>query len=83
MGGRGGPGDHSGNSDQSDNPDESDNSDRSDAYDLFISPDGRVFDNPQDAIAACLVFEETSGTGVGCGQDPDNVPGGSPDEDGA
>jgi len=41
--------------------------------DLFIGPDGRVHSNPWDAIAGGLSFEDTSSTGAGCSQSPDNV----------
>lgn len=41
--------------------------------DFFVSADGRVFLNPQDAIAASLGFEDASGTGAGCSQDPRNI----------
>ena len=45
-----------------------------DPRDFFVSADGRIFQTPQDAIAASLVFEDASNTGAGCSQDPRNIP---------
>ncbi len=42
--------------------------------DWYISADGRIFRTPEEAIAASLSFEASSGTGAGCSQSPDNLP---------
>ena len=45
--------------------------------DVFIDSGGGVHDNAHDAVEASLGNESSWGTGAGCGQDADNVGGGS------
>lgn len=51
-------------------PEDKEDTDR----DHYISADGQVTSTPQEAVEASLIFEDTSGTGAGCGQDPANIP---------
>jgi len=45
-----------------------------DRYDtLFVDAGGRVHTSRESAIEGSLAFEQASGTGVGCGQSPENV----------
>jgi len=41
--------------------------------DYFVDIGGGLHDNEHDTIEANLGYEEAWGTGVGCGQDEDNV----------
>lgn len=40
---------------------------------VYIDAGGFVHSTPQAAVEASLLFEETSNTGAGCGQDPEYV----------
>ena len=47
---------------------------KDDGKEVYISGNGLVSSTPQEAIETSLIFEDTSGTGAGCSQTPDNVP---------
>jgi len=40
---------------------------------VYIAADGTVHSTPQGAVAASLTFENTSNTGSGCSQSPENI----------
>ncbi len=39
----------------------------------YISADCRVSSTPEEAVSKSLEFEDSSNTGAGCNQSPDNV----------
>ena len=41
---------------------------------VYIAADGTVHSSAEKAVAASLTFEQTSSTGAGCDQAPENVP---------
>lgn len=71
--------DERGREDEDDNQDEDQEKDQEKDndpdkdIDYFVSADGRVCATRAEAISESLGYEDSSGTGAGCGQDPANV----------